>query len=109
LTVKTRHHNSAKHRQEIADALNDLLTAITASGTDITIGGDLAINGQYLSVPTATTAALNDVSDAINTDAGKVQGAMVYNTDTDNPVYAVGNADADIWVDGAGNTAHSPS
>ena len=54
-------------------------------------------------------AALNSSSNAINTGAEKVQGYMVYNTDTDNPCWAVGSADADLWVDGAGSTVHSPS
>ncbi|KKK54559.1 hypothetical protein LCGC14_3083480, partial [marine sediment metagenome] len=69
--------------------------------------GNLISSG-YIQVRTSTDAALNAVGDAINTAAGKVQGSMVYNTDTDNPVYAAGNAAADIWVDGAGATANSP-
>jgi len=71
-------------------------------------GGDVQFRGYFLP-NTTTTAALDAVGNAINTAAGKVQGAMVYNTDTDNPVYAVGNADGDIWVDGKGDTAHSPA
>ncbi len=63
----------------------------------------------YFQVGLITSAALDAVGNAVNTDAGKVQGSMLYNTDTDNPVYAAGNAAADIWVDGAGATAHSPS
>jgi hypothetical protein len=67
------------------------------------------ISTGYFHVRTSTTAALAAVGDAINTAAGKVQGAMVYNTDTDNPVYAAGSDDNSIWVDGAGTTVHSPS
>lgn len=59
-------------------------------------------------VETTTTAALDAVGNAINT-AGKYQGRQLYNTDTDNPVYATGSAAADVWVDGAGTTVHSPS
>lgn len=59
-------------------------------------------------VETSTTAALDAVGNAINT-AGKYEGKQLFNTDTDNPVWAVGSAAADIWVDGAGTTVHSPS
>lgn len=60
-------------------------------------------------IVTATTAELDDIADAINTGAAKVQGYQVYNTTTDNPCWAVGAADGDIWVDGAGTTVHTPS
>ena len=57
---------------------------------------------------TSTTSALADITNSINTNADKVAGTMVYNTDTDNPVWAVGGANGDIWVDGVGATAHTP-
>ena len=63
---------------------------------------------QYIQLHTATDTQLNDVTHAINTAAGKIQGAMVYNTTQDVPVYAVGNADASVWVDGAGTTVNTP-
>lgn len=92
----------------IAEAnLLDKSASAVVSG-DWTFSGNLISSG-YLHIRTTTTAALNAVANAINTDAGKIRGAVVYNTDTDNPVYAVGSADADIWVDGAGTTAHSPA
>ena len=59
-------------------------------------------------VETSTTAALDAVGNAINT-SGKYEGRELWNATTDNPVYAVGSAAADIWVDGAGTTVHSPS
>jgi hypothetical protein len=64
--------------------------------------------GSYIQLKTATDAELNAVANAINTDAGKVQGAVIYNSSTDNPVYAKGPADADVWVDGAGTIVNSP-
>ena len=82
-------------------------TADASISAAYTFSGNLISTG-YIQVRTSTDAALNAVGDAINTAAGKVQGSMVYNTDTDNPVYAAGNAAADIWVDGAGATANSP-
>ncbi|KKK58755.1 hypothetical protein LCGC14_3041240, partial [marine sediment metagenome] len=72
-----------------------------------TFSGDLISSG-YFQVRTTTTAALEAVANAINTAAGKVQGAMVYNTTTDIVVWAAGNADADVWVDAQGATEHSP-
>jgi hypothetical protein len=62
----------------------------------------------YFHLRTATDAELNAIANAVNTDAGKIQGAVVYNTTTDNPVYAVGLADGDVWVDGAGTTVNTP-
>jgi hypothetical protein len=64
--------------------------------------------GSYIQLKTATDAELDAVANAINTDAGKIQGAVIYNSSTDNPVYAVGPADADVWVDGAGTIVNSP-
>ncbi len=60
-------------------------------------------------LPTETSTNLDDVGHAVNTGALKIQGTVIYNSTTDNPVYAVGNAAADIWVDGAGTTVHSPA
>jgi hypothetical protein len=68
---------------------------------DVVVGG-------YLLSNTATDAELNAIANVINTSPGKVQGAMVYNTTTDNPVYAVGSADGSVWVDGAGATVNTP-
>lgn len=93
---------------EIKTGIGSKATALTIDASlDSTFVGNVSVGG-YIQSNTSTTAALADVTDAINTAAGKIAGAMVYNTDTDNAVWAVGNADADIWVDGAGNTAHSP-
>lgn len=68
---------------------------------------DFIVRG-YIQPRTATDAELNDVTDSVNTDAGKVQGSMVYNSTTDNPVYSTGSLDASIWVDGAGTTVNTP-
>lgn len=57
---------------------------------------------------TATTAELADITDAINTDAYKVQGSKVYNTTTDQPVYAAGDTDGAVWNDAVGTLAHTP-
>lgn len=72
-----------------------------------TFAGDVEVSG-YLTTATYTSTQLDDSTHAVNTGAGKVQGAMVYNTTTDNPVWAIGNADGDVWVDGAGTTVNNP-
>ena len=79
---------------------------------DLQIDGNLSpaqvIMGSYFVPIGATSTALNDIAHTINTSAGKVQGAMVYNTTTDNPVYATGDTDGAVWVDGAGTTVNTP-
>jgi hypothetical protein len=62
----------------------------------------------HVQFPTATSTALNSVSNVINTDPGKVAGAMVFNTTVNKPVYAVGTDDNSLWVDGAGATVNTP-
>jgi len=95
--------------------------AITSgdSVTDFRIGGivgDVQFTGNtglvvsnMLAISTITSAALNDITDAVNTDNRKIAGAMLFNTTTNTPVYAVGDTDGAIWVNGAGTTAHTPA
>ena len=68
----------------------------------------LLVPASYTQLPGFTDAALNSLTNAVNTNVGKVQGAMVYNTSQDAPVYAVGNTDGAVWVDGAGTTVNTP-
>jgi len=79
-----------------------------SSGAPALVSFNAPINVPYLQTAVTTTTALADVSDAINTAAGKVDGAMVFNTTTNKPVWAIGSAAADLWVDATGSTAHSP-
>ena len=79
--------------------------------TDINITGVTTVNigGEgVLTTVTSTTVALAAVGNAINTSARKEAGFMVFNTTTNKPVWAVGNADASVWVDATGATAHTP-
>lgn len=62
----------------------------------------------HVQFPVSDNTALNSISNAINTDPGKVAGAMVFNTTVNKPVYAVGAADGSVWVDGAGATVNTP-
>ncbi len=59
-------------------------------------------------VPTATTAQLEDVAATINTATAKIEGYEVFNSTTNAPVWAEGSADADVWNDATGATAHTP-
>lgn len=58
---------------------------------------------------TETTTNLEDVTATINTSDVKVEGYMVFNATTNQPLWAAGNADGDVWVDATGATAHTPT
>jgi hypothetical protein len=66
-------------------------------------------NGTQIQTPTETTTNLEDVGHAINTSEYKIVGSMVFNATTNKPVWSAGNADADVWVDATGSTAHPPA
>jgi len=69
--------------------------------------GSVKVAG-YTQFPTITDAQLNDITHVVNTGADKIQGAMVYNSTQDVPVWATGAADGSVWVDGAGTTVNTP-
>ncbi len=83
----------------------DILAPLTANSlvVDDTIKAD-----KYIHHRSATDAELNAIGNAVNTDPGKIQSAQVYNTSQNRPVYAVGNANGDVWVDGGGVTRNTP-
>ena len=81
------------------------ITSVQAGTVDVDFA---VITGSYFNTPTSTTTALADITAAINTDAGKVAGSMVFNTTSGAPVWAAGNADGSVWVDATGTTAHTP-
>lgn len=56
----------------------------------------------------ATTAELTDITNPINTDAKKVLGYQVLNTDTGATVFASGNTDGAAWHYYDESTAHTP-
>lgn len=107
--------NIATRTVPVVEIIND---HATGSGVALQVRGDqgLAIhvtNGDvhfegYFRPNLATDTELNAIANAINTNAGKIQGAMVYNITQDTPVWAVGSADGDLWVDGAGATINTP-
>ncbi len=88
-------------------------SALTAdldmNGKDIiNLGVSYSLSGGYFLPPQTTTAALEAVANAINTAAGKVDGAVLYNTTTKALVIASGNTDAAVWNDAVGSLAHTP-
>lgn len=56
---------------------------------------------------TSTSAALASITSSVNAH-GKVIGQVIYNTDTDRPVWASGTTAGSVWVDATGATAHTP-
>jgi len=85
-------------------------------------GGDPIGNGNKISTTflytsaitasaplTATTAELTDITNAVNTNANKVAGLMVWNTTTTAPVWALDDTDGGIWLDATGTLAHIPA
>ena len=61
-----------------------------------------------LELPKETTVNLELIAATINTSAAKQEGSVVFNSTSNMPVYAVGNADGDVWVDATGATVHTP-
>jgi hypothetical protein len=69
----------------------------------------LAITRTQISdMPQATTTELEDIADAINTDAAKVLGYAVLNTTTGVTVFASGDTDGAVWHYYDATTAHTP-
>jgi hypothetical protein len=76
----------------------------TANYARISHGSTLV---QYDPLPTATTAQLAAIGDAINT-SGKFTGKQVRNTTTGAIVYAAGSTAGSVWRGFDGSTAHTP-
>ena len=84
-------------------------TGITAFGTGVATA--LAVNvgsaGAFQPFLTNTKTNFEDIANAINT-TGKYAGKQVWSTTDSLPVWAVGAAAADVWVDGTGATEYTP-
>lgn len=93
---------------QISDLGNYTLVGHTHLEADITDLQNYSLVGHIHAPVTATTAQLVAIADAINTTADKVAGYEVFNTTTGAPVWAIGAADGDVWVDATGATAHTP-
>ena len=90
---------SVSRTLEVIDSF-DIQTNLTTTG--------FITPGSYMQLFSATDAELNDITDAINTDVGKAAGAMLWNSDQGVPVFAQGDTDGALWVDGAGTTINTP-
>lgn len=79
---------------------------LTFTGTDsssVAFGG----GGTVAYERTDTKANFEDVTNAINT-TGKYAGKQVWSSTDSLPVWAVGAAAGDVWVDGTGATKYTP-
>jgi hypothetical protein len=72
----------------------------------VSVGRWLKINSH---APSYTTTQLADITHAVNTSNFKQPGAMVWNVTLGRPLWAVGSADGDLWVDANGTTVHTPA
>jgi hypothetical protein len=110
--LKADSATTASWQAEAAE-VNDLTAAVTwanvpnANITESSVTQhSAAIKGAIIVSETATNLA--DITHAINTGAAKVAGYQVWDSTNSQPVWAVGNADGSVWVDGAGTTVHTP-
>jgi hypothetical protein len=90
--------NAGNSAQSAVDAETAQVAAETAEAN--------AVTGIVTPV-SKTTIELSDIADAINT-TNKGPGRMVYNSDTQLMVYAVGGIAGDIWKTFDGVLAHTP-
>ena len=56
----------------------------------------------------ATTTELTDITSNVNT-MNKQDGTCVFNTTTNQPVWASGRTAGSVWYDATGATAHTPT
>jgi len=95
-------------------SINDVLKKdLTAYISDASSGGTNAIVSlretayENNGTPTASNTALNDSSNAINTE-NKYAGKRVWNNSDDRPVYATGSGATDVWNKADGTTHNTP-
>jgi len=91
------------------------ITSAAVDDGDLVLAPSPAVSlGRWLktastpAITNQTTANLADVTHAVNTSALKQAGFTVWDSTLDQPVWAVGSADADLWVFATGATAHTP-
>lgn len=80
----------------------------TFSGTtkwNVSIG----LAADYFQLQNVTSTNIASVTHAINTDAGKVAGAMIWDSTNNKIKVATGSADASTWVDADGTNAVTPA
>jgi len=102
-STKSSLQMDASDRLQVGDASIETILR----GSSVTVVNAFTCSA-HLALARYTTAQLADVTHAVNTSDGKIDGAMVWNLTTNMPVFANGSADADVWFDAAQNTVHSP-
>lgn len=70
---------------------------------------DLNFGPTRFYLPTAETAFIEDINSSVNTGGNKQEGQVIFNIDTNKPIFAAGPSDTDVWLDATGATAHTPS
>ncbi len=110
------------HPLVLYDGANADSISMAHNGTDLNVSTTntrhfafLSLTGRVrdggfdlMQIRVSTTAALEQLINAINTSSDKVAGYMLFNTTTSKPVWAVGPNDNSVWVDATGTTVHTP-
>lgn len=97
--------STASQAVDISGSNNKVITqSLTTSSPNIVA----ASNSLNVQPPNAITTELDDITDAINTGANKVDGYKVFNSTTGLEVFAAGNTAVSLWVLATGTTAHTP-
>jgi hypothetical protein len=77
------------------------------TGVDTALAVNVGSAGAFQPFLTDTETNFEDIANAINT-TGKYAGKQVWSTTDSLPVWAVGSAAGDVWVDGTGATKYTP-
>lgn len=97
----------------LVEYLFDASSAAADDGDDVLAPVPAVSLGRWLKVnscaPNYSTSNLTSIGHAVNISNAKQPGFMVWNVTTGKPVWAVGSAAGDVWVDATGSTAHTPS
>ena len=95
---------------QLVEYIFDITSSASDDADDVLAPLPVVTLGRWLKVSNSfTTTELADIADLVNTSNVKQAGYMAWNSVTGKPVWAVGAADGDVWVDATGSTAHTPA
>lgn len=123
-TVSTKNVIQCASGLQTRVVMSDMIFASTVGDNDIEATGNvLLLDNQYSSgvletsftginrptdiFPVRPSADLNDIGNEINTTF-KREGKMVFSSNVNKPVWALGSSAASVWIDAAGVTQHTP-